>query len=72
MDDAYTWTGFYQKLADRLLPFREDRPGLIARLQETYDTIGMKLPRLDSTLTPQDIDPFTVFGIFNKGITDRV
>lgn len=70
MDDAYTWTGFYQKLADRLLPFREDRPGLIARLQETYDTIGMKLPRLDSTLTPQDIDPFTVLGIFNKGITD--
>lgn len=30
----------------------------------------MKLPELDSDDAPGDIDPFTVFGLFNKGITD--
>ena len=30
----------------------------------------MKLPTLDSYPVPHDIDPFTIFGLFNKGITD--
>ncbi len=30
----------------------------------------MKLPELDSDDVPGDIDPFTVFGLFYKGITD--
>lgn len=66
----YTWIGFYSEFANRLLPFRNDRGKLISKIQRTYSAIDMKLPKLDSTPVPVDIDPFTVFGLFNKGITD--
>lgn len=69
-DAHYTWVGFYEELADKLLPFRDDRSALIDRLQSAYDSIEMKLPKLDSTSRPADIDPFTVFGLFNKGISE--
>lgn len=66
----YTWTGFYSEFADKLLSFRDNRPELIAKIQRTYDAIGMKLPTLEAGGVPADIDPFTVFGTFNKQMTD--
>jgi 5-methylcytosine-specific restriction protein B len=69
-DSRYTWIGFYTELADRLLDYRDDRRRLISGLQETYQEIGIKFPKLDSMDAPADIDPFTVFGLFNKGITE--
>ncbi len=66
----YTWTGFYSELADRLLPYKDDWQSLIAQLQKVYEAIGMKFPKLDADNVPVDIDPFTVFGFFNNGITD--
>ena len=30
----------------------------------------MKLPKLEANGIPEDIDPFTIFGLFNKGITN--
>ncbi|MEE8723279.1 MAG: AAA family ATPase [Atopobiaceae bacterium] len=69
-DSRYTWIGFYTELADRLLDYRDDRQRLISELQETYQGIGIKFPKLDSMDAPADIDPFTVFGLFNKGITE--
>ncbi len=68
--DRYAWTAFYEELANRLLPYKAGRAELIAKLQQTYQGIGLKLPRLDSTPVPADIDPFTVFGLFNKGVSD--
>lgn len=65
-----TWTSFYQELADRLLPYKANRGKLIAKLQDAYSSMGMKFPKLDSMATPADIDPYTVFGLFNKGITN--
>lgn len=70
MDMQFTWIGYYTELADKLLPYRNNRQALIAKLQETYARIGMKFPKLGSEAVPADIDPFTVFGLFNKGITD--
>lgn len=67
----YTWIGFYAEFADRLLPYRHNRADLLAKIQRAYESAGIKLPKLDSTPAPEDIDPFTVFGLFNKGITDR-
>lgn len=64
-----TWTTFYQELADKLLSYKSKRGELIAKLRDAYDGMGMKFPKLDSTATPADIDPYTVFGLFNKGIT---
>ncbi|MBS6968991.1 MAG: AAA family ATPase, partial [Actinomyces sp.] len=39
---------------------------LIATLRRVYAQIGMAPPTLDSSGDPTDIDPFTVFGLFNR------
>ena len=56
------------ELADKLLAFRDDRQGLIATLKQVYAELGMDLPTLDSGGIPTDIDPFTVYGLFNRGL----
>lgn len=65
-DSQYSWTSFYMELADKLLAFKDDRQALIATLRRVYAQIGMALPTLDSSGDPTDIDPFTVFGLFNR------
>ena len=70
-DSQYSWTSFYMELADKLLPFKDDRQTLIATIQETYEEIGAPLPTLDASGAPTDIDPFTVFGLFNRGLAER-
>lgn len=65
----FTWIPFYEEFADKLLPYNEDRLALISLIKKVYSDLGMKLPKLDYE-EPVDIDPFTVFGLFNKGITD--
>lgn len=62
---------FYTKFATCLLSYRQNRPDLIRKIQSVYDRIGMKLPKLERSGVPTDIDPFTVFGLFNKGIKDN-
>ncbi|MDJ1121820.1 AAA family ATPase [Olsenella sp. YH-ols2217] len=64
-----SWIPFYEELATRLLDFKDDRHGLIALVLEAYEAVQMKVPKLDSTMPPADIDPFTVMGLFNKGLT---
>ena len=59
------------ELADKLLAFKDDRQALIATLQHVYIELGMDLPTLDSGGIPTDIDPFTVYGLFNRGLTDN-
>lgn len=54
------------ELADKLLAFKDDRQALIATLRRVYAQIGMAPPTLDSSGDPTDIDPFTVFGLFNR------
>lgn len=68
--NLYTWVPFYQELADKLLQFKDKRHELIGRLLTLYEGIGTKLPKLDSKDLPADIDPYTVYGLFNKGITN--
>lgn len=68
-DGDFSWVDFYMELADRLLPYKDDRSALIEKLQALYANLGMKFPKLDSGDAPADIDPYTVFGLFNKGIS---
>ena len=69
MSNQHTWPGFYQEFADKLLAYKNDRQTLISMLNDVYSRIGMPLPKLEADEL-QDIDPFTVFGLFNKGIKD--
>ena len=70
-DSQYSWPRFFMELADKLLAFKDDRQALIATLQHVYAELSMDLPTLDSGGIPTDIDPFTVYGLFNRGLTDN-
>ena len=64
----FVWIQFYMELADKLLGYKNNRAALIQKIKEVHTTIGMKLPTLDKDNNIIDIDPFTIFALFNKGI----
>lgn len=66
----FDWINFYSEFATKLLELKNNRAELIADIQSAYSAINMKLPKLESEDSIIDIDPFTVFGLFNKGITN--
>lgn len=66
----FEWINFYSEFATKLLEFKDNRAKLISDIQSAYSAINMKLPKLESEDSIIDIDPFTVFGLFNKGITN--
>ena len=68
----FDWIPLYQELAGALLLYRDDRAALIEKLGAVYAPIDVDMPKkLDSVFPPADIDPFTFFGVFNKGISDN-
>ena len=66
----FDWINYYSEIATKLLSFKNDRKALIEKIKAVYTAIDMKIPKLDSVDEIIDIDPFTVFGLFNKGITN--
>ena len=69
-DSRFNWIEFYMELATKLLAYKNRRMELIEKVKNLYDGISLKVPKLESDDKPKDIDPFTVFGLFNKGITN--
>lgn len=69
MSDRYSWIEFYQEFATQLLPYRTNRNELISKIKSSYQKINIKLPTLEKGKNVIDIDPFSIFGLFNKGIT---
>ena len=75
----FAWVSFYQELADAVLTFRHNREGLLDSLWQVAATSGLERyfqylrtdQRHDGSRGPiGDVDPFTIFGPFNRGITD--
>ncbi len=66
----YDWIDFYTEFATKLLPFKTERKALIQKIYAVYDTARITVPKLESGDEIIDIDPFTIFGLFNKGITN--
>ena len=64
--NQFDWVDFYKELADKLLQFRENRQELVPKVYEIYKTAGINMPMLEKDNQLVDIDPFTVFGLFNK------
>lgn len=67
----FTWADYYADFADKLLLFKNDRARLLEIIKREYDNLGMKNPFTENNEPIEDICPFTVFGSFNKGITDE-
>lgn len=66
----FDWVEFYQEFADKLLPYKNNRQELIAKVRQMFDLTGINMPLLETDNQIVDMDPFTVFGLFNKGLTD--
>ena len=66
---AYTWIPFYKELAQKLLQFRNDRTPLVNWIYENLDGYVNHLKDNTHGKRVPDIDPFTVYSIFNRGIT---
>ena len=73
----YSWADFYPRLADALLTYQDDHEALLKKTWDVASASGrpqlfkyLQSDRLtDGTRGPlREIDPFTVFGTFNRGI----
>lgn len=70
-DKQFDWIDFYQEFADKLRPYSSDRKKLIEKVTDAYNRSGMTLPKMEKDYNTIDIDPFTIFAFFNKGIKDE-
>ena len=67
---SFTWIPYYKEFAQRLTQFQKDRKRLLNLIYDNRDELLAKdLPDQggEGDLL-EDIDPFTVFGLFNRGI----
>ena len=72
--DEITWPEFYMEFADKLLEYKNNRAELINKIQRVFNNLNINLPTLENddegnAIVPVDIDPFTVFALFNKQIS---
>jgi len=70
-EQEYMWTEFYMEFADKLIEYKNNRVQLIEKIVKIYENIDFRLPTIEQDGLPTDIDPFTIFGLFNKRITDK-
>ncbi|MDD4401873.1 MAG: winged helix-turn-helix domain-containing protein, partial [Desulfitobacteriaceae bacterium] len=59
------------EFADKLLPYKNNRPQLLELIKGVFDNLSLRYPFMENGQPIEDICPFTVFGCFNKGITNE-
>lgn len=64
--NQFDWVDFYKELASKLLQYKDNRQELVEKVRKIYEITGINLPTLERDNQIVDIDPFTVFGLFNK------
>lgn len=64
--NQFDWIDFYKEFANTLLQYKNNRGVLIEKVEKIYELTGMDMPTLDRNKQLVDIDPFTIFGLFNK------
>ena len=66
MADQFQWVDFYKEFANKLMEFKDNRDYLVDKVKAIYTNTGINMPTLEKDNNLVDIDPFTVFGLFNK------
>ena len=64
--NQFDWVDFYKEFANTLLKYKNNREILIEKVEKIYELTGIDMPTLDRNKQLVDIDPFTIFGLFNK------
>jgi len=77
----YTWVPFFQELANCLLPYRGRGQELLEKVDAAYTRAKLKNDKLKNNLSlkqlqkynvdPNQVDPFTVLGTINRGLTEQ-
>ena len=69
----YTWIPYYQEFAEKLLAFRNDRKSLLKLIYDRREELlaGYLHDEDGYDDLCSDIDPFTTFGLFNRGIKSQ-
>lgn len=62
----FEWVDFYKEFASILLTYEDNREELITKIKKVYEETDINMPTLERDNQIVDIDPFTVFGLFNK------
>lgn len=76
MFKEFDWVQFYQKFANVLIDYKNKRIELIKNIEMVFENISdedINLPKLDyngKINIELGIDPFTIFGLFNRKISD--
>lgn len=68
--NQFDWVDFYKEFASKLLEYKDRRAELVEKVKAIYTKTGMNMPTLEKDNNLIDIDPFTVFGLFNKKLRD--
>ncbi len=63
--NPYVWEKFHHELANKLLQYKNNRKELVSKVKSIYEIAKMKMPRLERDELV-DIDPFTIFALFNR------
>ena len=71
MNKTFTWTPFYQELADKILEYKDNRGELIKLIEKGYKDAGQEYKFYWNEHFFTQIDPFTFFGSFNKGLAEK-
>lgn len=66
----FTWIPFYKEFAKSLLQFKNDRAPLVNWIYDNLQGYINHLKDNNQGKRVPDIDPFTVFAIFNRGLTN--
>ena len=67
--NQFDWVDFYKEFAKILRSYIHNRPELIIKIRKIFEFTGINPPTLEKDNQIVDIDPFTVFGLFNKRLT---
>lgn len=70
IQNQFDWVNFYKEFASKLLNYKGMRAELIEKIKAIYTMTGINMPTLERDNNLIDIDPFTVFGLFNKKLKD--
>lgn len=64
--NQFDWVDFYKEFANTLLQYKNNREILVEKVEKIYEITGIDMPTLERNKQIVDIDPFTIFGLFNK------
>lgn len=68
----FTWIPFYEEFATKLIAYKNNREELLEIIKGCFEDLPFEYPfREQGREDYDDIDPFTIFGTFNKGMRDE-